>query len=342
MSTRHNTIVGLPVRTTVFAVVLILVVAPIFLPSFQTYILTEFLVLALFATAFNLLYGYAGMLSFGHAMFYGGAGYVLGIFLRDVAPGLEFGGATPLIAFGIGAVLSLLFVGIIAIPIGYLSVRLEEIYFAMITLSFGMAIYILALQNYFGLTNGSNGIVVILSSATLFGVEIGLADRVTYYYIVLLVAAPAMYLLWRIVQSPFGLISTAVRENHQRAAGIGVNVQRHRWAVFVLSAVFSGLAGVLITPLHSTLSPGASLHWTISAEPVIMSVFGGPYTFVGPAIGAFFYRYIRWAITQYPLLEAHWQLVFGTLILLIVIFAPRGVSGLVKWSVNRVRNRGET
>jgi branched-chain amino acid transport system permease protein len=329
------------VRATAIIALVLLVVAPLLLPTFQTYILTEVLVLALFATAFNLLYGYTGMLSFGHAMFYGGAGYVLGIFLRDVAPGLEFGGATPLIAFGVGAVLSLVFVAILAIPIGYLSVRLEEIYFAMITLSFGMAIYILALQNYFGLTNGSNGIIVILSSATLFGFEIALADRVTYYYITLLVVAPAMYVLWRIVRSPFGLVSTAVRENQQRAAGIGINVQRHRWAVFVLSAVFSGLAGVLVAPLHSTLSPGASLHWTISAEPVIISVFGGPYAFAGPAIGAFFYRYVRWAITQYALLEAHWQLVFGTLILLIVIFAPRGVSGLVEWAVNRTRDRGD-
>lgn len=337
----HETIVGLPARATAAVAFVLLVVAPLLLPTFQTYILTEVLVLALFATAFNLLYGYTGMLSFGHAMFYGGAGYVLGIFLRDVAPGLEFGGPTPLITFGVGAVLSLVFVAILAIPIGYLSVRLEEIYFAMITLSFGMAIYILALQNYFGLTNGSNGIVVILSSATLFGFEIGLADRVTYYYITLLVVAPAMYVLWRIVQSPFGLVSTAVRENQQRAAGIGINVQRHRWAAFVLSAVFSGLAGVLIAPLHSTLSPGASLHWTISAEPVIISVFGGPYAFAGPAIGAFFYRYIRWAITQYTLLEAHWQLVFGTLILLIVIFAPRGVSGLVEWAVNRTRDGGD-
>lgn len=337
----QKTIIGLPVRPTVITALVLLVVAPLLLPTFQTYVLTEVLVLTLFATAFNLLYGYTGMLSFGHAMFYGGAGYVLGIFLRDIAPGLEFGGATPLIAFGIGAVLSLVFVAILAIPIGYLSVRLEEIYFAMITLSFGMAIYILALQNYFGLTNGSNGIIVILNSATLFGFEIGLADRVTYYYITLLVVAPAMYILWRIVRSPFGLVSTAVRENQQRAAGIGINVQYHRWAVFILSAIFSGLAGVLVAPLHSTLSPGASLHWTISAEPVIISVFGGPYAFAGPAIGAFFYRYIRWAITQYPLLEAHWQLVFGTLILLIVIFAPRGVSGLVKWAVSRIHDRGD-
>lgn len=337
----HEHILGLPVRATTIGIFVLLVLIPFALPAFQVYVLSEVLILALFATAFNLLYGYTGMLSFGHAMFYGGAGYVLGIFLRDVAPELELGGATPLIAFGIGAILSLVFITILAIPIGYLSVRLEEIYFAMITLSFGMAIYILALQNYFGFTNGSNGIIVILNSATVFGFEINLADRLTYYYITLLVVAPSMYILWRIVQSPFGLVSTAIRENQQRAASLGVNVQRHRWAAFVLSAVFSGLAGVLVAPLHSTLSPGADLHWSISAEPVIISVFGGPYAFAGPAVGAFFYRYIRWGITQYALLEAHWQLVFGTLILLIVVFAPRGISGLIEWSVNRFQNGGE-
>lgn len=338
--TDQATIAGLPARRMAAVLGAVLAVAPLVLPSFQTYILSEVLVLALFATGFNLLYGYTGLLSFGHAMFYGGAGYVLAIFLRDVAPGLGFGGATPLVAFVVAAVLGVVFATLLAIPIGYLSVRLEEIYFAMITLSFSMAIYIVALQNYFGVTNGSDGIIVLLGTASVFGFEIVLADRVTYYYVILLVVAPAMYLLWRISRSPFGLVSTAIRENGERAADLGVNVRRHRWAAFVVSATFSGLAGVLVAPLHSSLAPGASLHWSVSAEPVIISVFGGPYAFAGPALGALFFRYFRWGITQFPALEAHWQLVFGSLILVVVIFAPGGVSGLVEWGVDRVRNDG--
>ena len=325
-----------PPRSVVAVVGVLLVVAPLVLPSFQTYLLTEVLALALFATGFNLLYGYTGLLSFGHAMFFGTAGYTVGIFMRDVAPGLGLGGATPLVGFAIAGVLGVLAAVIIAVPVGYLSVRLEEIYFAMITLSFSMALYVLAIQNYLGLTNGSDGFSVILGTATLGGFEIALYDRVTYYYLTLLVVAPAMYLLWRIVRSPFGLVSEAIRENVERTGALGVGVRTHRWAAFVISALFTGIAGVLIAPLHGSLSPGANLHWSISAEPVIITVFGGPYTFIGPTIGAFFFEYIRWGITQFPALEAHWQLIFGTLILGIVLFAPRGVSGLASWVVSRV------
>lgn len=306
-----------------------LAVAPLLLPTYQTYVLTEVLVLALFATGFNLLYGYTGLLSFGHAMFYGGAGYALGIFLRDAVPALglhSMGGVGPLLAFALAAVVGVGFATLLAIPVGYLSVRLEEIYFAMITLSFSMALYTLALKNVGGLTNGSDGITVILGTATLFGFELFLAGRVTYYYVVLLAVAPAMYVLWRLVNSPFGLVSKALRENAERAGALGVDVHRHQWASFVLSAVFSGIAGVLAVPLHSVVAPGLT-HWTTSAEPVIIAVFGGPYSFVGPALGAFAYRYLRWAVTQSPLLEAHWQLVFGTLVALVVLFAKQGVSG---------------
>ncbi|MFW5919240.1 MAG: branched-chain amino acid ABC transporter permease [Halanaeroarchaeum sp.] len=330
-----------PPKAVIAGVGVLLAIAPLVLPSFQTYLLTEVLALALFATGFNLLYGYTGLLSFGHAMFFGSAGYTLGIFLRDVAPGLSFGGATPLIAFLIAAVLGVLVAVLIAVPVGYLSVRLEEIYFAMITLSFSMALYVLVLQNYFGVTNGSDGISVILGSATIAGFELALYDRVTYYYITLAVVAPAMYLLWRIVQSPFGLVSRAIRENAERTGALGIGVRRHRWATFVISALFTGIAGVIITPLHGSLAPDATLHWSISAEPVIIAVFGGPYAFVGPTIGAFFFRYIRWGITQFPVLEAHWQLIFGSLILLIVLFAPRGVSGFVSWLIERFAPEGD-
>jgi branched-chain amino acid transport system permease protein len=331
-----------PPRSALAVLGAVLAVAPLVLPSFQTYLLTEVLALALFATGFNLLYGYTGLLSFGHAMFFGSAGYTLGIFMRDVAPGLGLGGLTPLVGFLIAGVLGVLVAGLLAIPVGYLSVRLEEIYFAMITLSFSMALYVLALQNYFGLTNGSDGISVILGTATIAGLELALYDRVTYYYLTLAVVAPSMYLLWRIVRSPFGLVSQAIRENAERTGALGIDVRTHRWATFVLSALFTGVAGVLITPLHGALAPDANLHWSISAEPVIIAVFGGPYTFVGPAIGAFFFRYIRWGITQFPLLEAHWQLIFGTMILGIVLFAPRGASGFVSWVIERLSTESDT
>ncbi|WP_433629857.1 branched-chain amino acid ABC transporter permease [Halomicrococcus sp. NG-SE-24] len=307
-----------------------LVVAPFVLPQYQVYVLTEVLVLALFATGFNLLYGYTGLLSFGHAMFFGGAGYGLAIVLRDTGPALgmpgTFGGAAPLVGLAVAAVVGIAFAVLLAIPVGYLSVRLEEIYFAMITLSFSMALYTLALKNVGQITNGSDGITVILGRASLFGMPLVLYDRTTYYFLVLVVFALSMYALWRVVNSPFGMVCKAIRENPERTAALGVDVKRHRWIAFVLSAVFSAIAGVLIVPLHSVVAPEL-VNWTTSAEPVIITVFGGPFAFAGPALGTVAFRYLRWAVTQSPLLEAHWQLVFGTLVLVVVLFFKQGVYG---------------
>lgn len=332
-------------RERVYAVVgVVLLVAPLVLPSFQTYVLTEVLVLALFATGFNLLYGYTGLLSFGHAMFYAGSGYVLANVVVRVVPALGlsgvFGSATPLVAYVVGAVLGVVFVTLLALPVGYLSVRLEEIYFAMITLSFSMAFYTLALKDVWGLTNGSDGLTVILGSAELLGFGISLADRVTFYYVVLAVVVPGMYALRRLVASPFGLVCEAVRENSGRAAAVGVDVRRQRWASFVLSAAFTGLAGVLIVPLHWVVAPGLA-HWTTSAEPVIITVLGGSRAFLGPALGAVAFRYLRWIITQFPLLEVHWQLVFGVLVLAVLLFFERGVAGGVSAASSWLSELGE-
>ena len=318
-------------RRTAYAILgLALLVAPLVLPVYHIYLLTEVLVLALFATGFNLLYGYTGLLSFGHAMFFGGAGYVVGIFFNEIAQEgyltATFGASAPLVAFIVAGVLGVTFAVALSIPVGYLSVRLEEIYFAMITLSFSMALYTLALKDIGGLTNGSNGLTVILDTATIFGFELALTDRTVYYFVVLAVVIPSLFVLWRLVHSPFGMACKAVRENSERAAAVGINVTRQRWISFVLSAAFSGIAGVLVVPLHGVVAPGLT-HWTTSAEPVIISVLGGSFTFIGPALGAFAFRYFRWLVTQGVLLEGHWQLVFGLLVLVVLLFFKGGISG---------------
>jgi len=321
---------------------LLLVVAPFAIGSYQTYLLTDALILGLFATGFNVLYGYTGLLSFGHAMFFAGAGYTLAVFMTDgvsaLGLGAIFGGATPLVALAIAVVVGVLVAVILAVPVGFLSVRLEEIYFAMITLSFSMAVYTIILQDYGGVTNGSDGITVILSEADLFGIGVPLLSRTVYYFLVLAIVAPSMYLLWRIVRSPFGTVLTAIRENPERAAAIGIDVRRQRWASFVISAAFSGLAGAIYIPLHNVVAPGIA-HWSFSAEPVIMTVLGGPYSFAGPILGAFVFRYLRWFVTQYPFFQAHWQLVFGTLVLVVLLFFKQGVAGALKYGRRYVEAR---
>lgn len=318
-------------RSTTFALVgLALLLFPFLLGSYQIYLLTDTIILGLFATGFNLLYGYTGLLSFGHAMFFAGSGYALAIFIDEGTKAMELsatlGDATPLVVLFSAMGLGVLVATVLAVPVGYLSVRLEEIYFALITLSFSMAFYTFVLQNYFGYTNGSNGITVILSRAEILGIGVPLSDRVFYYFFTLAFVLPSLYALWRIVKSPYGTVLTAIRENPDRASAIGIDVKRHRWASFVLSAAFSGLAGALYVPLHSVISPDYA-HWSFSAEPVIMTVLGGPTSFLGPVAGAFVFRYLRWLVTQFGITQAHWQLVFGSLILVVLLFFKQGVAG---------------
>jgi|GEM_PF-64215 len=324
----------------------LLVVAPFILGGYQTSLLAQTLIFVLFATAFNLLYGYTGLLSFGHAMFIAVAGYTVAKTVNVVAPALGFpsvfGGASILATWAFAIVLGVVVATIVAVLIGYLSVRLTEIYFALITLAFSMAIFVIFLQDTIGallasfgigggnFSNGSDGLSFIMGEVNLFGLEfrlVDIVDPVAYYFLALIVVALGMYLLWRIVQSPFGAVCQAVRENPDRAEALGIDVTFHQWMTFILSGAFSGLAGALLIPLSTNVNPESHAHWSASAEPVIMTVIGGPYSFLGPALGAFSYEYLRWFIRQFPLLEQYWQFSFGVLLLIVVLFFDNGVAG---------------
>jgi branched-chain amino acid transport system permease protein len=323
------------------ALAVFLVVAPLLLGPFQTRLLTEVLIFALFATAFNLLYGYAGLLSFGHAMFVAVAGYTVALFVQRGGRMLGFpelfGGVSVLVTFLVAIALAVLVATVLAVVIGYLSVQLEEIYFAMITLSFSMAIYVMANQDVGGLTNGSDGLSFILGDVNLFGLEftlMNIRDPVIYYLFVLIAFAAGMYALWRIVNSPFGMVCKAIRENPKRTEAIGINGTFHSWMTFIISGAFSGLAGALLVPLQTGITPNTA-YWTFSAEPVIMTVIGGPYAFAGPAVGAVVYEYLRWFIDRYPLLADNWQFFFGVVLLFVVLFFDNGVAG----GLERIRDR---
>jgi branched-chain amino acid transport system permease protein len=327
-------------------VAVVLVAAPFVLGGFQTSLLAQTLIFVLFATAFNLLYGYTGLLSFGHAMFIAVAGYSVAKSVNVLAPMLGFadlfGGASVLATWLFAIVMGVAMAAIVAVFIGYLSVRLTEIYFALITLAFSMAIFVVFLQDTIGavleavgigdgnFSNGSDGLSFIMGDVDLFGFEfrlVNIVDPVEYYFLALIVVTVGMYLLWRIVQSPFGAVCQAVRENPDRAEALGIDVTFHQWITFILSGAFSGLAGALLIPLATNVNPESHAHWTASAEPVIMTVIGGPYSFLGPALGAFTYEYLRWFIRQFPLLEQYWQFSFGVLLLVVVLFFDNGVAG---------------
>ena len=351
--------------------VVLLLLVPLVLPPFQTTLLAETLIFAIFATAFNLLYGYTGLLSFGHAMFTAVSGYTVAKVVTVIAPALGFadlfGGTSVLATWVLAVILGVamatllaVFLGVamatlLAVFIGYLSVQLTEIYFAMITLSFSMAIYVVFFQDTVGkvlaafgigdgvFSNGSDGLTFVMGDVSLFGFEFALVNirnPMFYYVLTVFVFAAAMYALWRIVNSPFGMICQAIRENPGRARALGIDVTYHSWMTFIVSGAFSGLAGALLIPLLTNVNPQYA-HWTFSAQPVIMTVIGGPYSFFGPLVGAFAYEYIRWFISQFPLLETYWQFSFGVLLLIVVLFFDNGVFGGIERVREWYRNRGE-
>jgi len=295
-------------------VLLALILLPSFLPIYFVLLFTEILIMGLFALSFNLLFGYTGLLSFGHAAFFGLGGYAAAFLIRDW-------GASMALAMLAGVIVA----GAAAVLIGYLSVRLDEIYFAMLTLGFGMMFFTLVHQ-WREVTGGSDGITGFGSpTLKLFGLTLSLGHPVHYYYFALAVVAGSSYLLWRITRSPFGLLLLSLRENPERAAFLGVDVRRYRWFAFVIAGIFAGLAGSLFSPFDRMASP-TMLHWTKSAEPVLMSILGGANLFLGPMVGAAIFFFLEHIITKFT---TSWMIFLGAILVLLVIFFPEGILGTV-------------
>ena len=257
-------------KTIVFTVLLVagllapLVVYPVFM--------MKLLCFALFACAFNLLIGYTGLLSFGHAAFLGGAGYTAGYVLRDLGWSPEW-----------GIVVGTLFGAVMAWLMGGLAIRRQGIYFTMITLALSQMLYFFFLQAPF--TGGEDGLQGIPRGA-LFGL-IDLRNDLTLYYLVWVIFMFGFWLIHRTIHSPFGQVLLAIKENEPRAISLGYDVNRYKLLVFVLSGALAGLAGatkVLVLGFE-TLS---DVHWSMSGLVVLMTLVGGLGTVMGPILGAFF------------------------------------------------------
>jgi branched-chain amino acid transport system permease protein len=251
----------------------VLVSIALLLP-FQDFIYLVFamkvLCFALFACAFNLLLGFTGLLSFGHAAFFGTSAYITAYFCKEMGLSPEFG-----IALGvIGS-------GVLGYLIGALAIRRQGIYFAMVTLALSQMVYFLAVQLPF--TGGEDGIQGV-PRGMLFGL-IDLKDDVSMYYFVLAVFLLGFALIMRTVHSPFGQVLKAIRENEPRAISLGYNVDRFKLMAFVISAALSGLAGSMKT-LVFQLATLTDVHWHMSGEVVLMTLLGGMGTILGPVVGA--------------------------------------------------------
>lgn len=247
---------------------LALIVAP-FAGAYPVFVM-KVLCFALFACAFNLLLGFTGLLSFGHAAFFGSAGYVTGYAIRNLGFTPEVGILAGVIA---GAVLGLV--------IGLLAIRRQGIYFAMITLALAQMLYFLCLQAPF--TGGEDGLQGV-PRGSLFGV-LPLDSDLTLYYVVLAICALGFLLIMRIVHSPFGQVLKAIKENEPRAISLGYDVDRFKLLAFVLSATLAALAGSTKTVVlgFATLT---DVHWTMSGMVILMTLVGGLGTMLGPVVGA--------------------------------------------------------
>src|SRR6195952_181934 len=247
---------------------LLALAAPFFLyPVF----LMKVLCFALFACAFNLLIGYTGLLSFGHAAFFGGAGYIAGFALKALGLPTE-----------LGLILGTAFAALVGLVMGSLAIRRQGIYFTMITLALAQMLYFVFLQAPF--TGGEDGLQGVPRGRLLGMLDLG--NDLTMYYVVLAIVIAAFALIVRTIHSPFGQVLKAVKENEPRAISLGYDVDRYKLLAFVLSAALSGLAGALKTVVlgFETLT---DVHWAMSGLVVLMTLVGGMGTMAGPILGAF-------------------------------------------------------
>jgi branched-chain amino acid transport system permease protein len=297
---------------------LVLLGLPFALSEFWLFIAIEVLAFALYAVSFNVLLGYGGMLSFGHAAFFGVGGYAAAILLKKA-------GLPPTVAFALVPVVALAVSALLALLIGFFSVQRSGIYFAMLTFAFQMLLYTLALKAT-GITGGDDGMTGLKPPGVL-------ARPFYYYYYALALVVPSLYVLYRLVSSPFGFTLRALRSNPRRVQYIGVNVRAHQLATFVVSGAFAGLAGGLFALSTGNVFPGW-LNWTASATPIVMAVLGGVHTFLGPALGAAVYVVLEVLISGKT---EYWPLAMGVIIVVLVLLMPEGLSGFRRMPATQMR-----
>lgn len=285
------------------------------------------LIFGLYAVGFNLLFGYTGMLSFGHAAFLGVGGYLTGIAVVHAA--------WPWWAAIIVGIAASCLAGLV---IGYLAIRTRGIYFSMVTLALAQIVYYIfyKAESWTGGENGLRGVKV--ESINLPGISIDFLNPLNKYYVILLFVALALWFVSRVLNSPFGAVIEAIRENEKRAAACGYNVERAKLLVFVLSAGICGLAGAL-RALHLSIVPIDSLHYLQSGQAIMMCLLGGMGTFFGPFVGAAVFLYLEDVVTN---LTRYWMGAVGIIFMVFVLFFPKGIWGTLLHQFDRWKARQAT
>jgi branched-chain amino acid transport system permease protein len=304
---------GTHLRFAFLIMLAVLVIAPIWIyPIF----LMKVMCFALFASAFNLLLGFGGLLSFGHAMFLGSAGYAS-------AHAAKVWGFQPELCVLFGTLCS----AVLALVVGSLAIRRQGIYFAMITLALSQMVFFFCLQIPF--TGGEDGIQAV-PRGLLFG-QIDLTDNLYMYVFVLTIFLFGFLLIWRVVHSPFGQILKAIRENQDRATSLGYDTDLYKLIAFVISGVLAGMAGST-KALVFQLASLTDVHWTMSGEVVLMTLVGGMGTLFGPVVGAAIIVTMQNYLAQ---LGAWVTIVQGVIFVTCVLAFRRGVIGEIAAKIKK-------
>jgi branched-chain amino acid transport system permease protein len=310
--------VAIPVAA---ALLLVPVVADYANDPYQTILLCYGLIMGIAALGFNLLLGYTGLLSFGHSAYFGMGAYAAAFLVKYLH-------ATSMEMFLVGGLAA---TAVISALFGFLCVRYTRIFFSILTLALSQVLWSLAFK-FFWVTGGTDGLRV--PTPSLLGGLVHIPeDKVqflshAYYYYVLIVFFGCVALMWVVVHSPFGKALQAIRDNETRAEFVGVQVRKYRFVAFLISGVFTGLAGILWAPLNGLTTPDI-LYWPSSGEIVFLTVLGGFRTFAGPLVGAVVFNYLKTYAVGYTV---YWQMLLGIVLVVLVLSMPTGIVGaMYRW-----------
>lgn len=303
-------------RLVLGVVTVAVLVLPLLAPAYHVLLMLPFMAYAVILLGLNLLFGYTGLVSFGHALFIGIGAYTGAVLTT------HFGVSSLELILLASAVLGAL----VATPVAALCVRYVKIYFGMLTLAFGMVFYTFLLK-FYHLTGGDEGIRVL--RPTLLGRDLAALPKTDYlvgpyYYYSLAVLVVAALCMWRIVHSPFGLCLRTIRDNPAKAEALGIGIVRYRWLAFVISAAYAAVGGALLGPPTGNVDPTLA-YWTHSGNIVFMTLLGGFGNFFGPVLGAFVFIFLQDTVMS---VVPYWRLIFGAILAVVVIFAPGGLMGL--------------
>ena len=305
----------------------VLLAMPLLVSEYRLNLIITIIIYSLFALSYNVLFGQAGLLSFGHAAYFGMGAYTAMILMKrgglSIIPGIFAGGIG-------GALLGLIF--------GIFVVRLGGTYFALLTLAFNELIYAVA-EKWRSMSGGEDGIACQRPDLNFFGLgKLELFSTVHWYYFVLIVVCASAAYLWRFTRTPLGRLNLAMRENEERAQFLGYNVYASKLVIYVLSAFFAGLAGALAGAFQEFISVTV-INMDKSTDALLMTFVGGGGTFWGPILGAATLTYLNDVLSS---MTEHWALIQGILFVLLVMYAPHGLSGFLVQVGQRIRGKKST